>query len=287
MSWRRPPRRADVVIDAVLGTGAQGGLRGAAAALVEALVARGNRPLVVACDVPSGVDADTGEAHGPVLPRGPDRDLRGGQGRAAGRSRAPTSPAASQVVPIGIEEHLPGRPCGGLKPRTSPRSSRSPERRSHKYSRGVLGVVAGSASRIPAPPCWPAAARWPPAWAWCATWARRTWPTWSGSPVPKWCAAPAAVAETHVQAWLVGPGMDEDDHEQLQRVRDAAATRGCPLWPTPGRFPALPADPGPAGRADAARRRAGVPAGSGSAPAPRTAPRVEAPPSRPPGRPRG
>ncbi|HAP89269.1 MAG TPA: NAD(P)H-hydrate epimerase, partial [Arthrobacter bacterium] len=62
---------ADVVIDAVLGTGAHGGLRGAAAELVGGLLdSRRNSGvlgIVVACDVPSGVDADTGEAHAPVL----------------------------------------------------------------------------------------------------------------------------------------------------------------------------------------------------------------------------
>ncbi len=61
---------ADVVIDAILGTGAQGGLRGPAAELAAALGRSrpGSRsPLVVACDIPSGVDADTGEAHAPVL----------------------------------------------------------------------------------------------------------------------------------------------------------------------------------------------------------------------------
>ncbi|HEY8702124.1 MAG TPA: NAD(P)H-hydrate epimerase, partial [Arthrobacter sp.] len=60
---------ADVVIDAVLGTGAQGGLRGTAAALMDGLADAGPDAdrLVVACDIPSGVDADTGEVHAPVL----------------------------------------------------------------------------------------------------------------------------------------------------------------------------------------------------------------------------
>ena len=53
---------SDVVIDALLGTGARGGLRGAAAELVACLQELGSA-CVVACDVPSGVDANSGEVH--------------------------------------------------------------------------------------------------------------------------------------------------------------------------------------------------------------------------------
>ena len=56
----------DVIIDALLGTGARGGLREAPAELIAALQELGPR-LVVACDVPSGLDAGTGEVHWPVL----------------------------------------------------------------------------------------------------------------------------------------------------------------------------------------------------------------------------
>lgn len=53
--------RTDVVVDAVLGTGASGPLRGGAA-LGAAAVARAREAgaLVVACDLPTGVDADDG-----------------------------------------------------------------------------------------------------------------------------------------------------------------------------------------------------------------------------------
>ena len=47
------------------------------------------------------------------------------------------------------------------------------------------------------------------------------------------CGA-GSVADTHVQAWLVGSGLDDADDEQLQRVRDAADS-GLPTWPTPAR----------------------------------------------------
>jgi NAD(P)H-hydrate epimerase len=64
---------ADLVVDALLGTGAAGAPRGA---IVEAIAAigalepvgesRGPRP-VIAIDIPSGIDADTGAAPGPAV----------------------------------------------------------------------------------------------------------------------------------------------------------------------------------------------------------------------------
>jgi NAD(P)H-hydrate epimerase len=57
--------RADVVVDALFGTGFHGIASGAAAAAIEA-ANRAGRP-IVAVDVPSGVDADTGRAEGPAI----------------------------------------------------------------------------------------------------------------------------------------------------------------------------------------------------------------------------
>ena len=71
---RRPRRRVrdrglapDVVVDGIVGIGGRGGLREDAAAVVAAL---GGVP-VVAVDVPSGVDVDTGELDGPHVTRRP------------------------------------------------------------------------------------------------------------------------------------------------------------------------------------------------------------------------
>jgi len=55
----------DVVVDAVGGTGIRGALRGDPAAAVERINAAG-RP-VVAIDIPTGLDCDTGEASGPTV----------------------------------------------------------------------------------------------------------------------------------------------------------------------------------------------------------------------------
>lgn len=56
---------ADLVVDALLGTGIQGGARGPVARVIE-MVNRAGRP-VLSVDVPSGLDADTGAVNGPCV----------------------------------------------------------------------------------------------------------------------------------------------------------------------------------------------------------------------------
>lgn len=59
--------RFDVIVDAVGGTGIRGPLRGPAAAAVEAINAAGRSVPVVAVDIPTGLDCDTGRADGPAV----------------------------------------------------------------------------------------------------------------------------------------------------------------------------------------------------------------------------
>ena len=225
----------------MLGTGAQGGLRGPAAALIEAL-GRSRPGLVVACDIPSGVDADTGEAHGPVL----RAELTVTFGAAkAGLLADPGADFAGrvQVVPIGIEAALPEPVLRRVEAEDLPALLPRPGRRSHKYSRGVLGVVAGS-QRYPGAAvlaCRGALASGvgmvrylgPPD---VADLVRRS--------CPEVVCGTGSAAEAHVQAWLLGPGLDDEAHEQLERVRDAAAT-GLPVVADAGALPALPRDLAP------------------------------------------
>ena len=229
---------ADVVIDAVLGTGAQGGLRGPAAALIEAL-GRSRPALVVACDIPSGVDADSGEAHGPVL----RADLTVTFGAAkAGLLADPGADFTGRVhvVPIGIESALPQPVLRRFEAEDLSVLRPHPERRSHKYSRGVLGVVAGS-RRYPGAAvlaCRGALASGvgmvrylgPPD---VADLVRRS--------CPEVVCGTGGATDAHVQAWLLGPGLDEEAREQLERVREAAAT-GLPVVADAGALPALPRD---------------------------------------------
>ncbi|WP_461187343.1 NAD(P)H-hydrate dehydratase [Arthrobacter sp. Z4-13] len=234
--------RADVVIDAVLGTGAKGGLRGSAAHLVSALAedrVGGTAPgFVVACDLPSGVDADTGGVSEPVL----SADVTVTFGAAkAGLLADPGADHAGRVhvVPIGIEDNF-DRPAlrrledadlAGLLP--------NPARRAHKYSRGVLGVVAGSAD-------YPGAAVLACRGALAAGvgMVRYLGPPEVAELVRQSCpevvCSTGTVAENRVQAWLVGSGMGPEDHEQLQRARDAVRS-GLPVVADAGALPALPA----------------------------------------------
>lgn len=58
----------DVLVDGLLGTGAQGVPRGPVAAAIRYIRERADRAYVVAIDIPSGLDADTGEAQGEAVP---------------------------------------------------------------------------------------------------------------------------------------------------------------------------------------------------------------------------
>ncbi|MFF1883179.1 NAD(P)H-hydrate epimerase [Pseudarthrobacter sp. NPDC058196] len=233
--------RADVVMDAVLGTGAKGGLRGLAADFVRALaVARtadGAHGLVVACDLPSGIDADTGAAAGEVLMA--DLTVTFG-GAKSGLLADPGADYAGRVVvvPIGIEGHFPppslrrleGADLAVLLPHAA--------RRAQKYSRGVLGVVAGSED-------YPGAAvlACRGALAAGAGMVRYLGPPSVAHLVRQSCpevvCSTGSVAENRVQAWLVGSGMGPQDHEQLARARDAV-TSGLPVVADAGALPALP-----------------------------------------------
>ncbi|OAE02508.1 bifunctional ADP-dependent NAD(P)H-hydrate dehydratase/NAD(P)H-hydrate epimerase [Arthrobacter sp. OY3WO11] len=238
--------RADVVIDAVLGTGAKGGLRGSAASLVAAvaglLEAGAGQAFVVACDLPSGVDADTGEAFQPVLPA--ELTVAFG-GAKSGLLADPGADYAGRlmVVPIGIEEHLPQPSLRRLDDEDLARLLPHPARRAHKYSRGVLGVVAGSVD-------YPGAAVLACRGALAAGvgMVRYLGPPEVADQVRQACpevvCSTGAVADNRVQAWLVGSGMGPEHHEQLQRARDAVGS-GLPVVADAGALPALPDVLGP------------------------------------------
>ncbi|MDQ0147975.1 NAD(P)H-hydrate dehydratase [Pseudarthrobacter niigatensis] len=230
--------RADVVIDAVLGTGAKGGLRGSAAALVQAVTDAHRRGFVVACDLPSGVDADTGEAAAPILPA--DLTVTFG-GAKNGLLADPGADYAGRVlvVPIGIEKHLPEPSLHRLEDADMARLLPHPSRRAQKYSRGVLGVVAGSED-------YPGAAVLACRGALAAGvgMVRYLGPPSVADLVRQSCpevvCSTGTVAGNRVQAWLVGSGLGPGDHDQLTRARDAIAS-GLPVVADAGALPALPA----------------------------------------------
>lgn len=99
------------VVDAVLGTGARGLPRGEALDAVETMAAAAARGVpVIACDVPSGVDASTGEVAGPAVravATATFHAAKPGLWIAPGKGCA----GAVEVVPIGIPAD--GRPPEG------------------------------------------------------------------------------------------------------------------------------------------------------------------------------
>ncbi len=58
---------ADVLVDALLGTGAEGAPRGVIGRAVDFLVSRADHARIVAVDIPSGLNADTGKAEGAAV----------------------------------------------------------------------------------------------------------------------------------------------------------------------------------------------------------------------------
>ena len=138
---------ADLVVDGIVGLGGSPGLREPAAGLVARLDAAhpGRRPVVVAVDLPSGVDADGGTTPAPhvradvTVTFGAAKPclLVGPAARAAGRV---------EVVDLGLTPHLP--PVAAVERLTTADAAALwpvPGPDDDKYSRGVLGVVAGSA----------------------------------------------------------------------------------------------------------------------------------------------
>jgi hydroxyethylthiazole kinase-like uncharacterized protein yjeF len=133
-------QRPDVAVDGIVGIGGRGGLRPDAAAAVAALAG----VPVVAVDVPSGVDVDTGRVDGPhveatvTVTFGTHKvaHLVDPAARAAG---------AVHLVDIGLDlAGLGEADVTALQADDVARLLPVPEPTSHKYTRGVVGVRAGS-----------------------------------------------------------------------------------------------------------------------------------------------
>ena len=135
---------ADLVVDAILGTGFRGEVRGDLAGLIQEI--NGSGLPVVAVDVPSGVNGSTGEVAGPAVRASLTvcaHAAKVGCVVAPGRDHA----GEVEVVDIGIPPEAEVEPTTtwtdavslrGLVPRRTGAA--------HKYSAGSLLIVAGSAS---------------------------------------------------------------------------------------------------------------------------------------------
>ncbi|MFI5962895.1 NAD(P)H-hydrate dehydratase [Streptomyces asoensis] len=136
-------RGADLVLDGIVGIGGKGGLRPDAAAL--AAVVADARAAVVAVDLPSGVDADTGEVHGSAVRA--DLTVTFGTHKP-GLLVDPAREYAGSVrlVDIGLGEVLPAEPeLTALQHADVAALLPVPGGESDKYRRGVVGIAAGSA----------------------------------------------------------------------------------------------------------------------------------------------
>jgi hydroxyethylthiazole kinase-like uncharacterized protein yjeF len=136
---------ADLIVDGLLGIGGRGGLREPFVGLAaRAERARQAGATVVAVDLPSGIDADTGAVEGPAVRADvtvtfgaikPGLLIDPGAGHAG----------AVELIDIGLGPHLKDGPCARAPQRGDiaellPR----PGAESDKYRRGVLGLLAGS-----------------------------------------------------------------------------------------------------------------------------------------------
>ncbi|GAA3771809.1 NAD(P)H-hydrate dehydratase [Streptomyces phyllanthi] len=240
----RAIQRAGLVVDGIVGIGGRGGLRPDAVPLAESAAA--SRAAVVAVDLPSGIEPDTGEVRGAAVRA--DLTVTFGTHKP-GLFIDPAREYAGSVRLVDIGLTLPGAPdleapqhadVAALLPR--------PAAESDKYRRGVVGIAAGSA-------------RYPGAAVLAVSGALRGGAGAVRYVGPAGDAVIARFPETlvseggpkqagRVQAWVVGPGAG-DDAEPVAEVlatdvpvlldadglrladRDAVRARTAPTLLTP------------------------------------------------------
>ena len=238
--------RADLVVDGIVGIGGKGGLRPDAAQLAATVAESG--AAVVAVDLPSGVDADTGEVRGAALRA--DLTVTFGTHKP-GLLIDPAREYAGSVrlVDIGLGDVLPEEPAlEALQHADVARLLPVPGAESDKYRRGVVGIAAGSA-------------RYPGAAVLAVSGALRGGAGAVRYVGPAGDAVVSRFPETlvsdqgpakagRVQAWVVGPGAGDDastvaevleadvpvlvDADGLRLAeRDAVRARSAPTLMTP------------------------------------------------------
>ncbi|MER7014383.1 NAD(P)H-hydrate dehydratase [Saccharopolyspora sp. NPDC000359] len=190
--------RADVVVDGIVGLSARGPLRPTAAELVRRIAAP-----VVAVDLPSGVDPMTGAVDGPAVAADLTVTFAGRKpchvlGEGAVHS------GDVEVVDIGLDDDLPDPEFHLLRPAEVGAAWPVPGPDDDKYSQGVVGVAAGSAT-------YPGAAVLASGAAVQATSGMVRYAGPAADVVrahwPEVVATGAVSDAGRVQAWAVGPGI--------------------------------------------------------------------------------
>ncbi|MET9774168.1 NAD(P)H-hydrate dehydratase [Streptomyces sp. NPDC006367] len=197
--------RADLVVDGIVGIGGRGGLRAEAVPLAAA--AGRSRAAVVAVDLPSGVDADTGQVRGEAVRA--DLTVTFGTHKPALLVDPAREYAGSvRLVDIGLPLPNDAAALEALQHADVARLLPVPGVESDKYRRGVVGIAAGSA-------------RYPGAAVLAVSGALRGGAGAVRYVGPAGDAVIARFPETlvsdrgpkragRVQAWVVGPGAGDD-----------------------------------------------------------------------------
>ncbi|MBF6172601.1 NAD(P)H-hydrate dehydratase [Nocardia blacklockiae] len=207
---RTDPGTPDLVVDGIVGISGRGPLRPAAAELVAAV-----RAPIVAADLPSGVDPNTGVVDGPAV--------RAAVTVAFGAYKPVHALAAPwcgriELVPIGLT--LPEPNLAALEPDSIGAHWPVPDALDDKYSQGVVGVCAGSAR-------YPGAAVLCTGGAVAATSGMVRYAGTGAAEVlahfPEVIAAQSVEETGRVQAWVFGPGSGTDDaaRERLSQILDS------------------------------------------------------------------
>ena len=218
-----------LVLDGLTGIGATGALRPDAAALIAPLIAAGepgHRPLrVIAVDLPSGTGVDDGTVSGPVLAADLTVTftcLKGCQCLPPARHLC----GVVEVVPLGLpaptSRPLARRPADGALGDYLRRALREPGPDDHKYTRGVVGLWAGSET-------------YPGAAVLAASGAVRAGAGMVRLTAPRrvedlvLAARPEVVpAAGRAQALVLGPGIDPADTTRADEVRAVLASTLTP-----------------------------------------------------------
>ncbi|GAA2118847.1 NAD(P)H-hydrate dehydratase [Actinomadura alba] len=207
---------ADLVIDGLVGIGGHGGLREPYARLAERTAA--SAAVVVACDVPSGVDASTGEVEGVAITA--DVTVTFGTYKP-GLFVDPGARYAGvvELIDIGLGPRLPEPDV--VAPHSEDIRPPRPSPESDKYRRGVLGLIAGSEQFTGAAVL--AAGGAVRGGAGMVRFAsvrpavdlvRQRWPETVTTVLEAGDVADVGSLVGRVQAWVVGPGIGTDERAE-------------------------------------------------------------------------
>lgn len=202
VEWLETDTDADIYLDGIAGLGSS---RPVAREIVErALQARVNGALLVAVDLPSGVDADTAQLRAPLGAVEADLTVTFGALKPC-HVLDPALEYCGEVVLVDIGLELDQSQIQSFDDTDAALllEAFAPHHTSHKYARGVVNIVAGSAQYPGAGQLCARAARWGGA--------GMVRQVGEGAQFDNEAAATVVQQEAHpADAWVVGPGLSAD-----------------------------------------------------------------------------